>query len=90
MRCDLANMLLQVRAILKRAARSGSAYEAAGLYVDAIEQLRDDVLQVRAGTATLEEFADCYMLNPRTGATATGARASHHEAEPHGRANGEK
>lgn len=65
MRCDLANMLRQVRDELSTCAKDGSVDPMTiDTYLASIEQLRDHVLQVRDGTATLEEFADRYMLRP--------------------------
>jgi hypothetical protein len=58
MRCDLANMLRQARnAIDPEQDRYG--------YAAALEDLEGHVRQVRDGSATLDEFADFYMIRPQ-------------------------
>lgn len=55
MKCDLANMLRHARQAIDPSRDHGA-------YAFALEQLEDHVRQVRAGTATLDQFADLYML----------------------------
>lgn len=58
MKCDLANMLRQTRqAIDHERDRWG--------YAAALEDLEDHVRMVRKGEATLDEFADFYMIRPK-------------------------
>jgi hypothetical protein len=51
LKCDMASMIRQAAAMLPESAQR------AGL-----EQLLDHIGQVRAGTASLDEFADFYLL----------------------------
>lgn len=55
LKCDLKGMVRQAAAMLPESAQR------AGL-----EQLLEHIDQVRAGTATVDEFADFYLLRPET------------------------
>ncbi len=57
MRCNLANLLRQAsRAIPPRRDHGSYAY--------CLGEVADHIEQVRAGAATLDQFADLYMLRP--------------------------
>jgi hypothetical protein len=56
-RCDLANMLRQARQAIDPKRDHGA-------YAFALEELEKHVRQVRDGSATLDEFADFYMVRP--------------------------
>lgn len=57
MRCDLANLLRQARNAIDPE-RDHYAY------AFALEELEGHVRMVRDGSATLDEFADFYMVRP--------------------------
>lgn len=57
MRCDSANML-------ERAAQAINPKRDHGAYAFALEELAGHIRQVRAGTVSLDEFADFYMIRP--------------------------
>ncbi len=59
MKCDLANMLKHARACI-------NPKKDFGAYAFSLEQLEDHVRDVRNGNASLDEFADFYMIRPET------------------------
>ena len=61
MRCNSAHMLEQ-------AARAIDPKRDHGAYAFSLEELAGHIRQVRAGTATLEQFADFYMIRPEAAA----------------------
>ncbi|MDH7973725.1 hypothetical protein QH494_16150 [Sphingomonas sp. AR_OL41] len=57
MRCNSANLL-------KQAAQAIPAKRDHGAYAFMLGEMADHIRMVRAGTATLDEFADLYMIRP--------------------------
>lgn len=61
MKCDLANALRQARACIDpEKDRAAYAY--------LLEEVEGHIRMVRSGEATLDEFADFYMIRPKAAA----------------------
>lgn len=56
-RCNSAHMLEQAASAIDPKRYSGA-------YAFALEELAGHIRQVRAGTVTLDQFADFYMIRP--------------------------
>lgn len=67
MRCNSAHMLEQ-------ASRAIDPERDFGAYAFALEELAGHIRQVRDGTASLDEFADFYMIRPATPSNEGGDR----------------
>ncbi len=72
MKCDLANMLRHAR-------RAIDPKRDVGAYAFMLGELEDHVRQVRAGTATLDQFADLYMIRPEASPTLSQSIGSEQE-----------
>jgi hypothetical protein len=64
MRCNSANMLMQ-------ASRAIDPEKDVYAYAFALEDMAGHIRQVRAGTVTLDEFADFYMIRPEATESAS-------------------
>lgn len=63
MRCDLGNLLRNAAELIPEDADDGA-------YAFMLGEVAGHIEQVRDGSATLDEFADLYMLRPRAQAKA--------------------
>ena len=62
LKCDMRNMLRQARAAIDPKRDHYGAADAG------VEQLIEHIDQLHAGTATIDEFADFYLLQPKANA----------------------
>lgn len=60
MKCNSAHMLEQTASAIDPKRDTGA-------YAFALGELAGHIRQVRAGTATLDQFADFYMIRPEAG-----------------------